>query len=70
MMSNIIKVGITGQSGFIGTHLFNFLGLKDNVERIPFQDNYFDDLSKLRKFVDQCDVIVHLAGLNRHNDPD
>ena len=31
----MLKVGITGQNGFIGTHLFNTLGLfKDEFERI------------------------------------
>ena len=66
----MIKIGITGQSGFIGTHLFNFLALKkDEVLLIPFMDNYFSDEVSLRNFVTQCDVIVHLAGLNRHHDP-
>ena len=66
----MIKIGITGQSGFIGTHLYNFFGLKkDEVVRIPFEDNYFEDTSKLEAFVRQCDVIIHLAALNRHNDP-
>ena len=65
----MIKVGITGQVGFIGTHLFNYLGLKENIERIPFEDNYFEDNKKLGKFVQECDVIVHLAAMNRHNDP-
>jgi UDP-2-acetamido-2,6-beta-L-arabino-hexul-4-ose reductase len=66
----MIKTGITGQAGFIGTHLYNFFGLKkDEVMRIPFEDNYFEDASKLEYFVKQCDVIIHLAALNRHNDP-
>jgi UDP-2-acetamido-2,6-beta-L-arabino-hexul-4-ose reductase len=66
----MIKIGITGQSGFIGTHLFNFFGLKkDEVARIPFEDSFFDDNLKLEEFVRQCDVIIHLAALNRHNDP-
>lgn len=64
------NIGITGQAGFIGTHLFNFFGLKkEEVVRIPFEDNYFDDSAKLEGFVKQCDVIIHLAALNRHNDP-
>src|SRR5512133_2943619 len=66
----MLNVGITGQSGFIGTHLFNFLGLKkEEITRIPFRDEYFSDSDKLEEFVGQCDVIVHLAALNRHNDP-
>jgi UDP-2-acetamido-2,6-beta-L-arabino-hexul-4-ose reductase len=65
-----MKIGITGQTGFVGTHLYNFLGLKENIERIPFEDNYFQDEKILNNFVQQCDVIVHLAALNRHNDPE
>jgi len=66
----MIRVGITGQAGFIGTHLYNYLGLmKDEVTRIPFRDDFFSDQSKLEAFVKQCDTIVHLAALNRHNDP-
>ena len=66
----MIKVGITGQAGFIGTHLYNFLGIKkDTIIRIPFRDDYFQSYDKLEGFVRECDVIVHLAALNRHNDP-
>ena len=66
----MINIGITGQAGFIGTHLYNFFGLKkDEVVRIPFEDNFFEDNTKLEDFVRQCDVIIHLAALNRHNDP-
>ena len=66
----MIKVGITGQAGFVGTHLYNELGLlTDRIERIPFEDAFFQDDAALRAFVKQCDVIVHLAAMNRHPDP-
>ncbi len=67
----MIRVGITGQSGFIGTHLYNTLGLHpDKFERIPFEDKFFEEGGELETFVSQCDVIVHLAAMNRHNDPE
>ena len=67
----MLKVGITGQPGFVGTHLFNTLNLyKDRFQTIPFEDSYFSDDEKFKNWVKQCDVIVHLAALNRHNDPD
>ncbi|KAF0200312.1 MAG: putative UDP-N-acetylglucosamine [Bacteroidetes bacterium] len=66
----MIRIGITGQSGFVGTHLYNTLGLyPDKYKRIPFEDSYFQDEVKLKEFVVSCDVIVHLAAMNRHNDP-
>ena len=66
-----IKIGITGQAGFIGTHLFNTLGLyPDKYKRIPFDDNYFQSKDKLELFVKECDVIIHLAAMNRHHDPE
>ncbi len=67
----MIKVGITGQPGFVGTHLYNTLGLNpDTYERIPFEDSFFGDPSRFNAFVGSCDVIVHLAAMNRHNDPE
>jgi UDP-2-acetamido-2,6-beta-L-arabino-hexul-4-ose reductase len=66
----MIKVGITGQSGFIGTHLFNYLSLKkDELTLIPFKDGFFQNQEQLNSFVNQCDTIVHLAAVNRHDDP-
>jgi UDP-2-acetamido-2,6-beta-L-arabino-hexul-4-ose reductase len=53
----------------MGTHLFNYLGLKKDVERIPFADDYFSSRETLDDFVKQCDVIVHLAAMNRHGNP-
>ena len=65
----MIKIGITGQAGFIGTHLFNTLGLyPEKYERVSFLDEYFDSDLALDAFVKQCDVIVHLAAVNRHAD--
>jgi UDP-2-acetamido-2,6-beta-L-arabino-hexul-4-ose reductase len=65
----MLKIGITGQAGFIGTHLYNVLGLyPDEFERVPFQKEYFSDNMLLNEFVSQCDVIFHLASMNRHND--
>ena len=62
----MINVGITGQSGFVGTHLYNALGeLPQKYSCIPFEDCFFEDESKLHSFVKQCDVIVHLAAMMR-----
>ncbi len=65
-----MKIGITGQAGFVGTHLFNYLSLdKTNIQMIPFKDEYFSNKEILINWVLQCDVIIHLAALNRHSDP-
>jgi UDP-2-acetamido-2,6-beta-L-arabino-hexul-4-ose reductase len=63
------RVGITGQAGFMGTHLANYLTLKEEIQLIPFEDEFFSDSSVLQNFVSQCDAIVHLAAMNRHGDP-
>ncbi len=68
--NNKLKVGITGQPGFMGTHLYNYLNLKEEVELINFRDDFFKNEEELQAFVKQCDVIVHLAAMNRHNDPE
>jgi UDP-2-acetamido-2,6-beta-L-arabino-hexul-4-ose reductase len=66
----MLKVGITGQAGFVGMHLYNWLGLSPNLyERVPFEDVFFDSKERLREFVKQCDVIIHLAAMNRHENP-
>ena len=65
----MIKVGITGQAGFIGTHLYNYLGLQATIERINFNKSFLNNSDALEAFVAECDVIVHLAAMNRHTDP-
>jgi UDP-2-acetamido-2,6-beta-L-arabino-hexul-4-ose reductase len=67
----MLRIGITGQAGFIGTHLLNTLNLnKDRFKTIPFEDSYFAEEQKLNDWVRQCDTIIHLAAVNRHNDPE
>lgn len=63
-----MKTGITGQSGFIGAHLHRYLGLKADIERIPFEKDFFKNDKALRSFVKTCDSIVHIAAVNRHPD--
>ena len=65
-----LKIGITGQSGFVGRHLYNTIGLHPVLyEKIPFEKSYFQDDNLLDNFISNCDVIIHLAAVNRHSDP-
>jgi UDP-2-acetamido-2,6-beta-L-arabino-hexul-4-ose reductase len=64
-------IGITGQNGFLGYHLYQTLNLiKDEFQLNNFDRSFFEDDASLDEFVSQCDVIVHLAALNRHDDPE
>lgn len=60
------KVGITGQNGFVGKHLYNYLRLQEDVQIVEFQRDFFEKTDALEAFVKDCDVIVHLAAMNRH----
>jgi UDP-2-acetamido-2,6-beta-L-arabino-hexul-4-ose reductase len=65
----MIKVGVTGNNGFIGQHICNNIRLlSDEFELIDFERVYFDDPKRLTIFVQSCDAIIHLAGINRHDD--
>ena len=62
----MIRVGITGQNGFIGYHVTQHLRLEpDKYEIIPFERDAFEDEAKLQAFVTSCDKIIHLAAMNR-----
>jgi UDP-2-acetamido-2,6-beta-L-arabino-hexul-4-ose reductase len=66
----MIKVGITGSKGFVGYHLYQTLALhNDEFSLIEFDRSFFQEQNILDAFASSCDVIVHLAALNRHNDP-
>lgn len=62
------KVGITGITGFVGTHLRDRLAREQAFDILPFEDNYFDNPDALTDFSGKADIIVHLAGVNR-DDP-
>jgi len=65
----MIKIGITGQHGFVGNHLYQTLKLSpEKYQCIEFEKSFFSEEDLLNKFVSQCDVIVHLAAMNRHSD--
>lgn len=63
------RIGITGQNGFVGSYLFNRISLlKEEFVLVPFDKSFFNDASALQQWVRSCDVIVHLAAMNRHPD--
>jgi len=65
----MIKVGVTGSNGFIGWHLCRTLELDTNkFQLIEFKRGWFNENINLDSFVSKCDIIVHLAGLNRHSE--
>jgi UDP-2-acetamido-2,6-beta-L-arabino-hexul-4-ose reductase len=65
------KIGITGQNGFVGYHLYQTVKLfSEEFSLVDFNRSFFYDDLKMDAFVKGCDVIVHLAALNRHNDPE
>lgn len=64
------RIGITGQRGFVGYHIYQTINLlKEEFELVDFDRTFFTDEKALDAFTGQCDVIVHLAALNRHKDP-
>lgn len=61
-----MKVVIIGQNGFVGNHLYNYLKLDKSIQIIDFDRKFFDEPKLLDEVLSQADSIVHLAGLNRH----
>ncbi|MDO3693645.1 NAD-dependent epimerase/dehydratase family protein [Wenyingzhuangia sp. chi5] len=66
----MLKIGITGQQGFVGTHLYNTISLSPHdFVLIDYERKFFSNEILLDEFVSKCDVIVHLAAMNRHENP-
>jgi len=65
-----VRIAISGLSGFLGTHLHNFLRTRENIQVIPIDKEAFQNADRLSQIVSGSDVIVHLAGVNRHDDAD
>jgi dTDP-4-dehydrorhamnose reductase len=63
----MIKIGVTGHEGFIGSHLVHAIERRSSeFELVPFDRSFFNDEGLLCVFVRQCDVVVHLAAVSRH----
>ena len=63
-----IKVLITGANGFIGKNLTVNLNLRPQIDLLLFDlPQTIEDLDKL---VRQADIVFHLAGVNRPQNPD
>ena len=63
-----INVGITGSDGFIGKSLSNFFKIKSKINLFLLNKEEFKSEKKIINFVKDCDVIIHLAAINRDND--
>ena len=67
-----MKIAITGCKGFIGRHLLNHLIYKLNfdVKKIVLieRDDFNSQNQLINKLIN-CDLILHFAGVNRHEDP-
>ena len=62
-------VGVTGADGFFGWHLRCRL-FTQGASFVAANRSTFDSPERLDEFVSGCDVIVHLAGVNRASDDD
>ncbi|MBM4104592.1 MAG: NAD-dependent epimerase/dehydratase family protein, partial [Planctomycetes bacterium] len=60
------KIGITGLVGFVGTHLKDRLSREKDIEVLPYDDNFYENPDAYVNFAKHAEVIVHLAGVNRH----
>ncbi|MBU1704136.1 MAG: NAD-dependent epimerase/dehydratase family protein [Nanoarchaeota archaeon] len=65
-----MNIAVTGDKGFIGTHLVNLLKKKNELNLFCFDRSKYNlfDPPSLKEFVSDKDVIIHLAGVNRDSD--
>ncbi len=64
----MLRLGITGASGFLGWHLRAFLHPRQDVHVHIADRSTFADPAQLRSFVSNVDAIAHIAGTNRGSD--
>jgi len=62
-----MKVLITGANGFIGKNLRLYLSERSDVQTLCFTRD--DDVAQLPTLLEGVDFVVHLAGINRPQDP-
>ncbi|MGZ5441409.1 MAG: polysaccharide biosynthesis C-terminal domain-containing protein [Thermoanaerobaculia bacterium] len=59
-----MTIGVTGADGFIGWHVRCRL-FAEGLDAVPAGRSQFADPAHIDRFVERCDAIVHLAGMNR-----
>lgn len=65
-----MNIAITGGDGFIGTHVANFIFSVSKIRCTGIVRSDFLGAEILSKKLAGCDCIVHLAGVNRHENSD
>jgi UDP-2-acetamido-2,6-beta-L-arabino-hexul-4-ose reductase len=63
-----MQVGVTGSSGFLGSNLTNVLHQLTDFEVTTLKRNSskkFPEINELKSFVENLDLIYHIAGVNR-----
>mgnify|MGYP001979115336 CR=1 FL=1 len=64
----LMQVGVTGSSGFLGSHLTNALNQLSVFDVTTLKRNSsgnFPEINELKSFVENLDLIYHVAGVNR-----
>jgi UDP-glucose 4-epimerase len=62
-----MRIGVTGATGFIGTHLLSAIKGQGTVVTRPRREG-FPEKQDLKRFVAGTDLIFHLGGVNRDTD--
>jgi UDP-2-acetamido-2,6-beta-L-arabino-hexul-4-ose reductase len=60
-----VKVAVTGAFGMLGFHTRAFLATMPGAEVVPLGRGDLDDADMLSERIKGCDLIFHLAGVNR-----
>ncbi|HEY5224903.1 MAG TPA: NAD(P)H-binding protein [Microbacteriaceae bacterium] len=65
MMTDAVRIAITGGTGFVGRHLAERLDPTETVIVSRRMGTQIDDVDALTAAFDGCDAVAHFAGINR-----
>src|SRR6185295_14199709 len=63
-----LKIAVTGADGLLGWHMRCRLASMRDAATVPVRRDAFRDESTLARALQDADVIVHFAGMNRGSD--